>query len=711
MSIAAAPAPTRIGRDRVRELLQIAVWQYDLAVKTGLLTRGPDGKVDLFEVRRAQRSKEWMEKLESEYRLNASDAAARLQVSVKTFQKIIADSGVQPVETGPVKRGTALYWRAADIDRIAAQPGRKPGRARQTAVADLAAEFKVDETVVVAAASRVGARIHRVSGGGRMIASSHLHAIRGALHKPQNTRDEVREIEGRVKVAVRDRNRHPETVRIHLGPTNSGKTFHALQRLAESGHGTYAAPLRMLAREAYTKLAAQLGEENVGLITGEEEWNPDAPILCCTAEMAPDHGRTLVLDEAHWAEDEDRGYAWTRLLVGADYDIVEVAASRGAEPFLRSVFEGAPDFEVIYHERLSPLSYCGDTTVDTIPSKSLLVAFSRKGVHALASRLMAAGRTVGVLYGALPPENRVEQIESFISGKVEVMVTTDVIGHGINIPAENVVFAETSKFDGRTVRDLLTWEAAQIAGRAGRFGLADAGKVYTLRGQTGFNPKQRIVELGAEAAAGKAPDGMDVRSGLIRPKFTDLGNPEAHQIGVAMGAWNAQAVVALKHRRDVAPVPAEPFVQRFLYASDVLGLRGTTTLGQRWPIPGSELWKVITAPVDTDSDVFAPMVRTVASGSNKLSYILKQAKRDAPLGLEEAERAAGIARDVMVVARCFPELVGHLHGTAVEVEQEAAKTITAELMEALRTSSAGFCADCGQPCAPHFRFCDTCFAA
>src|SRR5207248_7832081 len=132
-----------------------------------------------------------------------------------------------------------------------------------------------------------------------------------------------------------------ETVIAHLGPTNSGKTHDALRFLVESmagsvggaadarpeiraasggpRRGIYAAPLRMLAQEAHRRLSAELGEDRVGLVTGEERVNPGAPIVCCTAEMAPMHGETLVLDEVQWAEDEERGSAWTRLMLGGEY--------------------------------------------------------------------------------------------------------------------------------------------------------------------------------------------------------------------------------------------------------------------------------------------------------------------------------------------------------------------------------------------------------
>ncbi len=119
-------------------------------------------------------------------------------------------------------------------------------------------------------------------------------------------------------VRLPERHAEPETVIAHLGPTNSGKTHDALRFLVQQGRGVYAAPLRMLAQEAHRRLAAELGEDRVGLVTGEERVNPDAPIVCCTAEMAPPRGETLVLAEVQWAEDEERGSAWTRILLGGE---------------------------------------------------------------------------------------------------------------------------------------------------------------------------------------------------------------------------------------------------------------------------------------------------------------------------------------------------------------------------------------------------------
>ena len=123
----------------------------------------------------------------------------------------------------------------------------------------------------------------------------------------------VKRAEDRIEIRLPERRTSPESVVAHLGPTNSGKTHDALGFLAERGRGVYAGPLRMLAQEAHRRLSASLGEGRVGLVTGEERVDEQAPILCCTVEMAPGSGEVLVLDEVQWADDEERGAAWTQL--------------------------------------------------------------------------------------------------------------------------------------------------------------------------------------------------------------------------------------------------------------------------------------------------------------------------------------------------------------------------------------------------------------
>src|SRR4029079_5844687 len=135
----------------------------------------------------------------------------------------------------------------------------------------------------------------------------------------QRRQQAARKPEAELTVRLPARKRAPESAIAHLGPTNSGKTHDALRFLIASGEGVYAAPLRMLAQEAHRRLATEIGADTVGRVTVEERINERAPIICCTAEMAPMHGETLVLDEVQWAEDEERGSAWTRLVLGRVY--------------------------------------------------------------------------------------------------------------------------------------------------------------------------------------------------------------------------------------------------------------------------------------------------------------------------------------------------------------------------------------------------------
>lgn len=717
---------TGVSRERVQEVLSLAVWQVELAVESGMLDRHENGRFDPRSVNVARSSgKAWRDRLAMEYRLSAVDAAKRLHCSAKVFERLAANAGLNIIHTVHGKSGNTRFYRAGDIDSLydAADDRRGGKQARphvHTSLESIARTHKVSVAAVESAARAVQARVQRSSDGALSIAASREHDLHRALdanagrggdrkRTAKKARAEAETVAAAVSVFVRDRRDAPKLVTLHLGPTNSGKTYDALQRLAASRSGVYAAPLRMLAREAYTKLCEQIGEENVGLLTGEEEINGGARVLCCTAEMAPMSGTTLVLDEAHWAADVERGYAWTRLLAGGTYDTIEVAASAGAAPFLNAVFSDAPAVTTVIHNRLSPLTYGGDIGLQAIPDRSLVVAFSRKAVHTLARRLLDAGRTVGVLYGKLPPETRVAQIALFMSGTVDVLVVTDVVGHGINTPASTVVIAQTDKYDGSEMRDLRTWEVAQITGRAGRYGLAGAGQAFTLAGEGGFNPKSELVHAGTKAAAGDEPDGLYIEKGLLRPTFRDLGAPESHQIGVALIAWAARAAVELEERPALEAIPVSPLHDRWTAAGEVLGLRVIAAgLTREWPVDGPTLWSVLTTPVDSGSPVFPALIKSLAERRDQLEPVIQQARNGAGSTLGFAEEAAGIARDLMVIARLFPDVRPGLYEDAQVVETKATATIARRLAESLRTSSYGTCDECGEHCAPHFTRCDPC---
>jgi len=255
----------------------------------------------------------------------------------------------------------------------------------------------------------------------------------------------------------------------------------------------------MLAQEAHRRLGERIGAENVGLVTGEERVNERAPVICSTVEMAPSAGELLVLDEVQWADDTERGSAWTRLLLAGEYREILLLGALDALPLVERAF---PEAELRVFERKLPLEFVGARTLRSLGTGTVVVAFSRKAVLALAGEVnrLHPGR-VAVLYGAMPLASRREEIERFLSGAADVCVATDVLGHGVNLPCETLLFAETTKFDGEERRDLRPWELAQIAGRAGRFGLVERGHVGVLAGLGWIGVDKKMTEFEALAYA------------------------------------------------------------------------------------------------------------------------------------------------------------------------------------------------------------------
>ena len=268
---------------------------------------------------------------------------------------------------------------------------------------------------------------------------------------------------------------------LHIGPTNSHKTHDAVEDMLASGSGVYLAPLRLLAYEQYEAVSGR--GIPCDMVTGEERiYTPGARFACSTVEMADLSGEyeAAVIDEAQMAADPDRGGAWTEAILGLRAGRIHLCASPDAEDLLLSLVSLCGDSaEVVRHERKTPLRFERDLFLlpeDAAPGDALVV-FSRRHVHGVAAELQAAGRKCSVIYGALPYESRHEEAEKFRSGENEVLVATDAIGMGMNLPIRRVVFLEFDKFDGRSSRRLLPEEAKQIAGRAGREGMFDEGIV------------------------------------------------------------------------------------------------------------------------------------------------------------------------------------------------------------------------------------------
>jgi ATP-dependent RNA helicase SUPV3L1/SUV3 len=274
-----------------------------------------------------------------------------------------------------------------------------------------------------------------------------------------------------------------------LGPTNTGKTHLAIERMCGHASGAIGFPLRLLAREVYDRVVAIKGERQVALITGEERIEPkDARYFLCTAEAMPRLGgghAFVALDEAQLGADPERGHVFTdRLLHARGREETMLLGAGTLEPLVRSLL---PEAEIVSRPRFSTLKHIGPRKLSRMPPRSAIVAFSAEQVYAVAEMLRRFRGGAAVVMGALSPETRNRQVALFQSGEVDYIVATDAIGMGLNLDVTHVAFAGLSKFDGRQQRRLFPAEMAQIAGRAGRH--QKDGTFGTLAGMSGEAPE------------------------------------------------------------------------------------------------------------------------------------------------------------------------------------------------------------------------------
>ena len=272
----------------------------------------------------------------------------------------------------------------------------------------------------------------------------------------------------------------------HVGPTNSGKTYSALKALKEATTGYYLAPLRLLALEGYENLKAD--GVNVSLITGEEEIiDEEATHISSTIEMmnAGVDVDVCVIDEIQMIADRDRGWAWANALIGAPAKKVILTGSVDALHAVEALCEYLEEpLEVVHFERKNPLEVMRRATpMKKIEPQTAVVAFSRRDVLSLKQQLSEKYR-VSVVYGNLSPEVRREEARRFREGESEVLVATDAIAMGLNLPIRTILFAKDNKFDGLRRRELTPSEVLQIAGRAGRYGIEEKGFVGALDDNT-----------------------------------------------------------------------------------------------------------------------------------------------------------------------------------------------------------------------------------
>ena len=286
---------------------------------------------------------------------------------------------------------------------------------------------------------------------------------------PDNPKDEYREARGLRRKFI-----------IHLGDTNTGKTYNAIQRLKECRCGVYLSPLRILALENFERL------NNEGIVcnlqTGEEEIIKEgATHVSCTIEKLnlKNQYEIAIIDEIQMINDSQRGAAWSRALLGVRAKEIHVCGAMNAKDIIENILKDCKEeYEIKEYNRRIPLEIeTNEFNAKDITEGDAIVLFSKRKVLELAKEYSEKGIKASVIYGDLPPEVRKKQYEYFNNKENKILITTDAIGMGVNLPIRRIIFLNTRKYDGEQIRDLTSQEVKQIAGRAGRIGIYDVGYV------------------------------------------------------------------------------------------------------------------------------------------------------------------------------------------------------------------------------------------
>lgn len=326
---------------------------------------------------------------------------------------------------------------------------------------------------------------------------------------------------------------------IHVGGTNTGKTYQSLQRLKEAATGVYLAPLRLLALEVQERML----DDGVicSMLTGEEDIRPGATHISSTVEKLDINRRydVAVIDECQLINDRDRGYAWTRAILGIQASEIHLCVAPEGLHILECLIKDLSEpYTIIQHERKVPLIW-KDRPVKIAQAQKgdAFVAFSKKRVLQLADELRHNGVPTSIIYGNLPYATRRRQMQMFLDGDTTALVATDAIGMGLNLPIRRVVFTQDEKYDGVEMRPLKPGEVRQIAGRAGRFGIYDKG--FAAAGPD------------CEHDLGKTLETVPVNVKAAALGFSDLVLKVDRPIIDVLKVWNQMPVKKPYYRMDI----------------------------------------------------------------------------------------------------------------------------------------------------------------
>ncbi len=358
-----------------------------------------------------------------------------------------------------------------------------------------------------------------------------------------------------------------------LGPTNTGKTHFAVERMLTHRTGVIGLPLRLLAREVYERIKAKCGPSAVALVTGEERIVPaSARYWACTVEAMPDAmgADFLAVDEIQLCADPERGHIFTDRLLRARGTLETMFL--GAETMRGAISSLLPEADFQHCERLSELTYSGSKKISRIPTRSAVVGFSIENLYAVAELIRRQKGGAAVVTGALSPRTRNAQVEMYQNGDVDYLVATDAIGMGLNLDINHVAFSARSKFDGRRMRPLLPHELAQIAGRAGR---------HTKPGTFGVT-------------GDAAPLETDLAEAICAHRFAPIKKLQWRNARLEFGSI-AQLISALESHPD------DDRLQRGRDADDLLALKSLALMPEVQSRVGSgqdvrRLWEICRIP-------------------------------------------------------------------------------------------------------------------
>lgn len=478
----------------------------------------------------------------------------------------------------------------------------------------------------------------------------------------------------------------------HTGPTNSGKTYTAFEHLKKAGTGYYLAPLRLLALEGYETLREQ--GVSASLITGEEQLlDEDATHISSTIEMLSFEVEVdcCVIDEVQMLDDRDRGWAWANAIIGAPAKTVIMTGSPNAREAIIALAEylGEP-LEIVEFERKNSLELLKTATpINAIEPKTAVIAFTRSNALRLKQQLSKTYRT-SVIYGNLSPEVRREEARRFREGETDILVATDAISMGLNLPIKTLLFSKADKFDGQNQRNLTATEVRQIAGRAGRYGLSEKGYVGAL-----------------------TPDVLRTISSL----FTKNIEPIALPFNVMANFDHIMLVSNILEERSLSAI-IDFFVRNMKFegpfrAANLESMQEASAIVDRYDLDMRTKYTLATAPLSTSSPlVMAAFERYVRALEQKkpIAYIPPQRLGNYALSMDELQDAEDRIKEISLYL-WLSYRMGEFF-----VDAEKARTFRGELNRFIENSlqQSHFvprCKTCGKPLAPNaeFAICQSCF--